>query len=63
MYGEMSERGGWPVGWRPEQLGAHCFAQGHLGSAQKVNWHLSSYQSAFHTDWFELDLNRRILEI
>ncbi len=49
MYGETSE-GGCPLEWRPEQLGVWYLAHGHLGSAQEVNWHLSSYQPTLHID-------------
>ena len=32
-------------------------APGHLGRAQEVNWHLSSYQSTLHSDWSVPDFN------
>ncbi len=43
-----------PQSGRSRQLGVRCLAQGHLDSAQEVNWHLFSYQSTLHT----VDLNR-----
>ena len=32
-----------------EQLGVRCLAEGQIGSAQEVNWHLSSHQFTLHT--------------
>lgn len=34
----------------PEQFGVRCLVQGLLGSAQVVNWHLTSHQSTLVLD-------------
>ena len=46
---EVSERGGYTHAYSQAQLGVQRLGQGHLDSAQEVNWHLSLYQSTLCT--------------
>lgn len=42
------------TGGEEKGRGLRCLAQGHLGGAQVVNWHLSNYQSKLHIDQSKL---------
>ena len=49
MQGEIELSDRLPLSRAREQLGVRCLAQEQLGSAQEVNWHLSSHRSTLHT--------------